>query len=203
MIGLLNQPVHFCAENSLEIIAIRCYPWAVFNLLGLQSNTNGVHNLEHPVASLHSTLKEFINAGKIEDAIDLVKLHFLNTPQTTDIILAKAGTAMTNANGSLAVSEIANAAHATVRTLERKFRQSSGHTVKDVSGLMRFEQARNKLWHDPKTSLAALAYELGYTDQSHFSREFKRYSSTTPAAFARNAKKGQQDVSNNFITFVS
>ena len=100
------------------------------------------------------------------------------------------------------VSQVAAAAHATVRTLERKFRQSSGHTVKDVSGLMRFEQVRIHLWLYPDDSLAGLALELGYTDQAHLSREFKRYSGTTPAAFARKTKERQQTVSNDFVAFV-
>jgi AraC-like DNA-binding protein len=96
---------------------------------------------------------------------------------------------MLEARGALPVSQVATAAHATVRTLERKFKQSSGYTVKDVSGLMRFEQARNRLWHEPAVSLAALAQSLGYTDQSHLSREFKRYSGMTPAAFAQKRRR--------------
>jgi hypothetical protein len=32
--------------------------------------------------------------------------------------------------------------------------------------------------------------------------EFKRYSGTTPAAFARKAKKGKQAVSNDFVAFI-
>jgi len=100
------------------------------------------------------------------------------------------------------VSQVAAAAHATVRTLERNFKQSSGYSVKDVSGLIRFEQVRNHLWLYPDSNIAGLAYELGYTDQSHLSREFKRYSGTTPAAFARKAKKGKQAVSNNFVAFI-
>jgi AraC-like DNA-binding protein len=95
---------------------------------------------------------------------------------------------MLEARGVMPVSEVAAAAHATVRTLERKFKQSSGHTVKDVSGLMRFEQARNRLWNEPHANLAELAQALGYTDQSHLSREFKRYSGMTPAAFARKRR---------------
>jgi len=113
-------------------------------------------------------------------------------------MLFKAGVAMRKSNGTLPVSQVAAAAHATVRTLERNFKQSSGHTVKDVSALMRFEQVRNHLWHYPDTNIAGLAHELGYTDQSHLSREFKRYSGTTPAAFARKAKKTKQD----FVAFV-
>jgi transcriptional regulator GlxA family with amidase domain len=82
-------------------------------------------------------------------------------------MLFKAGVAMREANGTMPVNQVAAAAHATVRTLERKFKQSTGHTVKDVSALIRFEQARNHLWHQPNTNLAGLAHELGYTDQPH------------------------------------
>jgi AraC-like DNA-binding protein len=67
---------------------------------------------------------------------------------------------------------------------------------------MRFEQVRNHLWHNPGCSLAGLALELGYADQAHLSKEFKRYSGTTPAAFARKAKKGQQAAGNHFVAFV-
>ena len=109
---------------------------------------------------------------------------------------------MRAANGTMPVSQVAAAAHATVRTLERKFKKSSGYTVKDVSALMRFEQVRNQLWIDPNCNLAGLAHQIGYTDQSHLSREFKRYSGTTPAKFARNAKKGKQAMAGDFVAFV-
>jgi AraC-like DNA-binding protein len=117
-------------------------------------------------------------------------------------MLIKAGVAMGEAKGTIPVSQVAAAAHATVRTLERNFKQSSGYTVKDVSGLMRFEQVRNRLWQYPCSNLAGLAYELGYADQSHLSREFKRYSGATPAAFARKAKKEKPLVNSDFVAFV-
>ncbi|HEY4061278.1 MAG TPA: helix-turn-helix domain-containing protein [Puia sp.] len=204
MMGLLNQPVVFNTENCLEIIGIRCFPWTVFDLLGLPSGKGGVHIFEHSIAQLQSTLNEWIRADKIEEALAGVKQYFLDARAriAMDSMLFKAGVAMRDANGTLPVSQVAAAAHATVRTLERKFRQSSGHTVKDVSGLIRFEQVRNKLWLHPDSNLAGLAQELGYTDQSHLSREFRRYSGTTPAAFARKAKKGKQAVNKDFVAFI-
>lgn len=204
MIGLLNEPVHFYTKNRFEVIGIRCYPWTVSDLLGLPSGKEPVRLFQHPVAQLHSTLDQYMQAGRIEDALNTVQQYFLHARSQVAInsILFKAGVAMRKANGTLPVSKVAAAAHATVRTLERKFRQSSGHTVKDVSGLMRFEQVRNKLWLHPESSLAGLAQEVGYTDQAHLSREFKRYSGTTPAAFARKAKKRQQSVSDDFVAFI-
>ena len=49
--------------------------------------------------------------------------------------------------------------------------------------------ANNPFWRHRgerrRADLAGLAQEYGYADQPHLSREFKRYSGTTPAAFAQ------------------
>jgi len=204
MVGLLNQPILFYTKNRFEIIGIRCFPWTVFDLLGLPSGKEEVRIFEHPIARLHPILNELMQAGRIDEALAQVKQYFMEARLHTakDSMLFKAGVAMRKANGSMPVNQIATAAHVTVRTLERNFKGSSGHTVKDVSGLMRFEQVRNQLWLHPGSSLAALAHELGYTDQSHLSREFKRYSGTTPAAFARKTKGAKDDLNNDFVAFI-
>lgn len=204
MMGLLNQPAVFYADDVLEIIGIRCYPWTVFDLLGLASGKDGLRTLEHPIAQLQKPLAEKIKAGNIEEAIDLVRQYFVDAQEhlAPGSMLYKAGVAMRRANGTLPVSQVAEAAHATVRTLERNFKQSSGHTVKDVSALMRFEQVRNHLWWQPDANLAALAHKLGYTDQAHLSKEFKRYTGTTPAAFAKKAKERLAAAGDDFVAFI-
>lgn len=200
LMGLLNQPVLLTSQNCLEIIAVRCFPWAVFDLLGLPPGKGGVQAFKHPIAQLQSALAKLIRSGSIEEAVAQVRQYFLGAHSqiSADSMLFKAGAAMRKANGTMPVSGVAAAAHATVRTLERKFRQSSGHTVKDVSALMRFEQARNRLWLHPNSNLAGMAHDLGYADQSHLTKEFRRYSGTTPAAFARRVKKQAAD----FVAFV-
>jgi len=204
MMGLLNQPAHFYSKKRLEIIAIRCFPWTVFDLLGLPSGEGGVRTFEHPIAQLQPALNKYIQTGKINEAIAEVKQYFMNARSNvaTSSMLFKAGVAMREANGTMPVSQVAEAAHATVRTLERNFKQSSGQTVKDVSALIRFEQVRNQLWTNPNVNITGLAHELGYTDQPHLSREFKRYSGTTPAAFARKARKERPAISNDFVAFI-
>lgn len=205
IMGLLNQPVILSTKNRLEIIGVRCFPWTIFDLLGLPSGgKEGVQTFEHPIAELQPILNKLIQEGKKDGALSVVEQHFLNTRSEVaiDSLLFKAGVAMRKANGAIPVSQVADAAHATVRTLERKFKQSSGYTVRDVSALIRFEQVRNQLWLYPDTNLVSLAHELGYTDQPHLSREFKRYSGTTPAAFTRKAKKGKQVVNRDFVAFI-
>jgi AraC-like DNA-binding protein len=204
MVGLLNKPAVFCAQNRLEVIGIRCFPWTVFDLLDLAPGQDGVRVVAHPIARLHAALAEHVQAGRLAEALAEAAHYFLTAHSrlAADQLLAKAGAAMREAHGTLPVSQVAAAAHATVRTLERKFKQAAGYTVKDVSGLMRFEQARNHLWQNPGANLAGLAHELGYTDQAHLSREFKRYSGTPPAAFARKAQRMQQVASPDFVAFI-
>lgn len=204
MMGLLNQPAIFYSKNRLEVIGIRCFPWTVFDLLGLPSGPGGVHVFEHPVAGLQPILDSLMGAGRIHDVITEITKYFLHarSQNPIDSMLAKAGRAIHEANGTIPVSQVAAEAHTTIRTLERKFKHSSGFTVKDVSGLTRFEQVRNHLWLDPDSNIAGLAHDLGYADQAHLSKEFKRYAGTTPAAFARKARKRKQVMSDDFVAFV-
>lgn len=204
MVGLLNKPIIFHSQNQLEIIAIRCFPWTVFDLLGLPPGQDGVRVVAHPIAQLHAPLQEWLRAGRIAEALAEVAQYCLQARASVapDSLLGKAGAALQTAHGTLPVSQVAAAAHATVRTLERRFKQAAGYSVKDVSSLMRFEQVRNHLWRYPAANLAGLAQELGYTDQAHLSREFKRFSGTTPAAFARKARQGKRAVPDDFVAFV-
>jgi len=72
---------------------------------------------------------------------------------------------MREANGIMPVSQVA-AAHMPPYVHLREVQAIFRLYVKDVSGLMRFEQVRNQLWLYPDSNIASLAYELGYTDQS-------------------------------------
>jgi transcriptional regulator GlxA family with amidase domain len=157
---------------------------------------------EHPIAGLQSSLEELIKTEKITDALGLVQQFFMNSTWPESDLLLKAGDAMRQANGTQPVSHVAEAAHASVRTLERRFKQAAGHTVKDVSGLMRFEQVRDHLWCNPDASISALAQQMGYADQSHLGREFKRYAGVTVASFARKVKYNRQAAEGDFVAFV-
>ena len=49
----------------------------------------------------------------------------------------------------------------------------------------RVDRARQLLLRSP-VSLSAVAHEVGFCDQSHLARHFKRVLGVTPAAFVRN-----------------
>lgn len=71
------------------------------------------------------------------------------------------------------------------RTLQRKFRRAVGVTPKWTIQRYRLHEAAERLKAEPRANLAELAAELGYFDQPHFIRDFKKLIGLSPAAFAR------------------
>jgi AraC-like DNA-binding protein len=204
LMGLLQQPARLATQGQFEIIGIRCFPWTVFDLLDLPPSPGNVPLGEHAIAQLQASLKQCLQADNVAAALAQAAHYFgqVRSRLVGESLLGKAGRAMRHATGTLPVSQVAAAVHVTVRTLERNFKQAAGRTVKDVSSLMRFEQVRNHLLLHPAPNLACLAQQLGYADQGHLNREFKRYSGTTPTAFARKGLGVGPVPDPDFVAFI-
>lgn len=67
----------------------------------------------------------------------------------------------------------------------RLFKQSTGLTPHQYLLKCRIEQAK-QLLRTSSLSIAAIATEIGFADQSHFARHFKRYVGITPSQFRAN-----------------
>lgn len=72
------------------------------------------------------------------------------------------------------------------RQLERKFKEFSGFSPKDFFRLIRFKNVLKES-EDRSKSLAQIAIDSGYYDQSHFTHEFKKYSGYNPREFFINS----------------
>ena len=90
--------------------------------------------------------------------------------------------ARTRYESALTVGQLAEVAHMTVSQLERASRRILGLTPKQL--IMRFRiEAALGLLTTTDTSIADIATECGYYDQSAFSRHFRRTVGTSPASY--------------------
>jgi AraC-like DNA-binding protein len=87
------------------------------------------------------------------------------------------------------VDDIVRRAGTSKRTLQRLFREYVGVTPKWVIQRYRLHEAADRLAGDEELDLAALAFDLGYADQSHFARDFKAVVGRPPAGYARTARR--------------
>jgi AraC-like DNA-binding protein len=65
------------------------------------------------------------------------------------------------------------------------FRRAVGLTPKLYCRLLRFQQALKHTVADPSASLVDLAIEAGYSDQPHFTREFREFAGLTPEQYRK------------------
>ncbi|MFO7753602.1 MAG: helix-turn-helix domain-containing protein [Desulfobacteraceae bacterium] len=87
--------------------------------------------------------------------------------------------------GQIQVSKLADALGVKERTLERKFAASLGISPKKFIRLVRFQKVVEKLKSGHTAGmLTDTAYEFGYTDQSHFIKDFKSFSGVSPGEFS-------------------
>jgi AraC-like DNA-binding protein len=74
------------------------------------------------------------------------------------------------------------------RTLQRLFAKYVGVSPKWVIQRYRLHEAAEQLVAGASDSQAAIAMNLGYSDQAHFVRDFKAMVGVSPAAYARGAR---------------
>jgi AraC family transcriptional regulator len=87
---------------------------------------------------------------------------------------------------SIALTRLASIAGVHPTHLARAFRAHYGCTVGEFVRAQRIEDAKQHL----RTSrpLSEIALDLGFSDQSHFTRTFRRITGMTPAAYRRQSR---------------
>lgn len=104
--------------------------------------------------------------------------------------------AVDDAHGAVRVDDLARRAGMSVRTLERTFRAQVGLPPKTFIRNVRFQHALARL-DAPGSfeSLAQLASDCGYFDQSHFMKDFKALAGRLP-----RAPRGPRGLSHSYNT---
>lgn len=95
------------------------------------------------------------------------------------------------AQGALRLGELAARFGKSPRQLQRQFLETVGVTAKFFAVIARATRAAQRIANDGSASLAAVAADAGYADQSHMTRDFVRLTGASPArrrvAFVQDA----------------
>lgn len=85
-------------------------------------------------------------------------------------------------HGNIGIDQLTSKHFLTERKLERLFKRYTGIPPQTFSKIIRFDYALNKIRHrDSKTSLLDIAFDCGYYDHAHLTREVKKYTGLTPS----------------------
>ena len=181
--------------SSFFLIGIKFYPWAAHHIWGdrmknftdtclsfddlndrqaieLAESLRATTELEHKIAMIEKEILKRLEHYKPGQLIPIVNHLFANPKQ--------------NAIGKYANSQ---------RRLEQCFNKEIGISPKLFQRTVRINHAIQHMLQEPRQSLTHLAYQMGYFDQSHFIRDFKKFSGLSPTRFL-NLIKPDGDIFN-------
>lgn len=91
--------------------------------------------------------------------------------------------------GHVRVRELENETAYSSRRLQDVLTRQVGIAPKQMCRQVRFQNALRIMQINPNINLCCLAQTLGYSDQAHFSKEFKNFSGISPAQLLKEAER--------------
>ncbi len=105
-------------------------------------------------------------------------------PTEPDRLVSAAVKAISDAHGAVRVAELARRLATSQDPFEKRFRRVVGASPKQFASLVRALHALAS--YRPGISMATLAAEAGYFDESHLSRELRGFTGSAPGRFFRS-----------------
>ncbi len=188
--GQVNFPASIQSEGELETIVVVFHPHAISTIFNIP--VSAFYNQEIDGYSLGdkklNTLANYIlNSDTCNGALKMIEEFLLSRLDETRIYnFNRVGASLKHLLNDTAISVEEMAQHACLsrKQFERVFFNAVGMKPKEYSSVARFQKS---LWlmQNGNNDFADIAYSCGYADQSHFIRECRRFSGTTPAELLR------------------
>jgi AraC-like DNA-binding protein len=183
--GIKSKPIDFIIRGTYAHIAVNLYPHALRHILRIDpfELTNQFPDL---INFCPKDLSERIYFAKNTSQRIAILTDFLVTriqekygddPIVQDCIFSKYAMNEWALGSQLKKHKISK------RHLERKFKTSIGIPPKTYLRITRFEKALNLLQAGTFDKLSSIAFDLGYSDHSHFTKDFKISSGFTPTTY--------------------
>lgn len=171
------------------VFAIRFYAWSAYAFAedSLKSTMNGSYEVEERFEWFDKLMRpKLLELKTLQEKVSYAEYLFMNRMQTVreNRIVNDAINHILMSKGALEISDLVKESFVGSRHLERLFHEYVGITPKKLSNLVRYQFLWRDILCQPDFHILDAVHKYGYTDQSHLSREFKRYHSMD----IRNAK---------------
>ena len=192
--GQLNRPLPVRSIGRNTMLGVRFYPHAAASILPDKASLFNNQVIDYrdisdkSINTLQAQLQETRTWSK---RIALLEVYLLQQIDQAGKRLGKVGVLkdlmyeLRHQDVYENMETIATRYGISARYMQQLFLQYTGLTPKLYSQINRFQHSL-KLVTSRNTSLTDIAYECGYADQSHFIKEFKAFTGTTPSGYSIN-----------------
>lgn len=193
--GTVLEKAESNAELNSECFGVRLMPGInpVYKALPLYE----IVNKEWEFASMlphdekEKLLENLFFSNTLEEKIKIFMNYFIHQadPKTEDSLSLKnyLRNEIINSDGDLKLSDLSLKTGYSERYLNKRIHEDFGMNPKNLIRIIRFQKAVDNLTATiGNTNCIHTALDHGYYDQSHFIKDFKRLSGTTPIGYINN-----------------
>lgn len=178
--------IQFQATGKTKLLSIRFRSAGFFTLFGLP-----LTELSDQAISTEQLLPTSLLAQLIEAKSDIARVTLLEQwllqklikVTNQDFALQWAIDKIYYQNQSDSITEVKHQLKCSERTFQRKFKLFTGVDAKYFERTARFQSTLKALLTAQSTQYLAVAFDHGYYDQSHFIKDFKYYTQSTPSGY--------------------
>ena len=189
--GQVNFPARIQSSGDIETIVVVFYPHAIGTMFNIP--VSSFYNQEIDGYSLgdkrlNDLADDVLNADTSDETVKMIEKWLLSRLEESAIYnFQRVGASLRQlfTDNTITVESMAQSACLSRKQFERVFFNAVGMKPKEYSSVVRFQKS---LWimQNGNRDFADIAYACGYADQSHFIRECRKYSGTTPAELLKS-----------------
>lgn len=177
---------HFSAGH--RYFGVRFVPGIIPDFLQASASELVEHelNLLDAAPLIRDTFEQIVSQPEFALQAELFSRFYAGKqPRQASAASAQAVQAIRESHGNIRVRDLEQLTGYTTRTLQRQFHSDMGMSPKAFSRIIRCQSAVYDINHRDELAFSELACDLGFSDQSHFLREFKQFVSTTPVDYQK------------------
>lgn len=187
LVPAFNKAVKVYQKPYTRCLGIRFRPGAVLQLTGvsLQELNNTVYPLQELIPELADlTMNEALKKTPPTEIIEKINAWLLTqTKEPVENHIVSAFISETvKKKGSMVVKDFCTSFGMHKSTLEKNFKYTTGLSPKQYANLIRFNYLLNKMLFSD-SNLTKTGYEMGYFDQSHMIKDFRKVMGISPNKF--------------------
>ena len=199
--GVHNSHINISAHQNSEMLVIQFKPHGAYPFI--KKRTNSYSNIVIPAekffgASIHDVQRQVKKEIEIKRKFEIIGNWLINIfddkSQPTGEIVNILNSLMTNPFSKH--KEIVSNYSKTQKHLIQQFKKYCGLTPKEMHRIFRLNSVLATIHQKQKIQWTDIVYETGYSDQSHFIKEFQKFSGFNPSEYIKN--KYNENIPNFF-----
>ncbi|MBL0938923.1 MAG: AraC family transcriptional regulator [Gemmatimonadaceae bacterium] len=198
LVGQITGPFVVHPTENVDLMAVRFEPHGAAALtpdLSLLTNHwKALDDLQQEASSPLSEVLESLQAvcramssltmAERFERLSVWLWQYTSVGKHADYMVAETVRAIVGSRGAVTIDDVAATIGVHVRTLQRRFTKQVGVSPKRLARTVRFHHVCQAWRRDPDT-LARVAADCGYCDESHLVRDFRAFVGEPPATFLK------------------